>query len=90
MRFILYFLLLLPTTILAQQKVTLNFTDMDINLLINTISEVTKKTFIMDPRVKAKVTVVSNSPLDPDQVYEVFLSILSVHGFCGSAQRCGD
>lgn len=82
LRFLLYFLLLLlPTAIMAQQKVTLNFTDMDINLLINTISEVTKKTFIVDPRVKAKVTVVSNSPLDPDQVYEVFLSILSVHGF---------
>ncbi len=75
------FLSLLTAPLLAQQKVTLNFTDMDIQLLINTISEVTKKTFIVDPRVKAKVTVVSNSPLDSEEIYEVFLSILSVHGF---------
>ena len=53
----------------------------DINELINVVSEVTKKTFIVDPRVKANVTVVSNKPMDDKQVYEVFLSILSVHGF---------
>jgi len=63
------------------QMVTLNFKDMDINLLIDTVAEVTNKTFIVDPRVKANITVVSAKPMDSKQVYEVFLSILSVHGF---------
>ncbi|OUD13139.1 type II secretion system secretin GspD [Thioflexithrix psekupsensis] len=73
-------LLLLSSEAMAQ-KVTLNFKGMDINLLIDTVSEVTNKTFIVDPRVKATVTVVSSNPMDSEEVYEVFLSILSVHGF---------
>lgn len=63
------------------EEVTLNFQETDIQTLINVISEVTKKTFVVDPRVKAKVTVVSHQPMDSTQVYNVFLSILSVHGF---------
>jgi general secretion pathway protein D len=62
-------------------EVTLNFVKTDIHDLINIISEVTGKTFVVDPRVKGKVTVVSNESMDSNQVYEVFLSILSVHGF---------
>ncbi|BAP54886.1 general secretion pathway protein D [Thioploca ingrica] len=54
---------------------------MDINQLIDLISEVTHKTFIVDPRVKGEITVISNQPMNSDQVYEVFLSILGVHGF---------
>lgn len=65
----------------AKPLVTLNFKDMDINLLVETVSEVTKKTFIVDPRVKANVTVVSAKPMNSDEVYQVFLSILSVNGF---------
>jgi general secretion pathway protein D len=63
------------------EEVTLNFRDTDIKDIVNIISEVTGKTFVVDPRVKGKVTVVSNQPMDGEQVYEVFLSILSVHGF---------
>ncbi len=76
----IFIILLLPSFISASE-VMLNFRDTDINDLINVISEVTEKTFIVDPRVKGKVTVISNKPMDGDQVYEVFLSILSVHGF---------
>lgn len=63
------------------QQITLNFKDMDIQLLIDTVAEVTGKTFIVDPRVKGNVTVVSPQPMDRDEVYKTFLSILSVHGF---------
>ncbi|WP_157237593.1 type II secretion system secretin GspD [Beggiatoa alba] len=73
-------LILFPLSLAAQQ-VTLNFRDMDINVLIDTVAEITGKTFIVDPRVKANITVVSNSPMNSEQVYQVFLSILSVHGF---------
>jgi general secretion pathway protein D len=61
--------------------VTLNLKDADISALISTVAEVTDRNFIIDPRVKGKVTVVSTRPMDSDEVYQVFLSILKVHGF---------
>ena len=76
-----YILLLFLSAVVYAEDIMLNFQEMDIKALINVISEVTKKTFVVDPRVKGKVTVVSNEPMDSQQVYEVFLSILSVHGF---------
>ena len=63
------------------QTITLNLKDADINALIGTVAEVTGKNFIVDPRVKGKVTVISSRPMNSDEVYQVFLSILKVHGF---------
>ncbi|MFV1973146.1 MAG: type II secretion system secretin GspD [Thiohalobacterales bacterium] len=63
------------------QTVTLNLKDADISALISTVAEVTGRNFIIDPRVKGKVTVVSSRPMDSEEVYQVFLSILKVHGF---------
>jgi general secretion pathway protein D len=63
------------------QTVTLNLKDADINALIGTVAEVTGKNFIVDPRVKGKVTVISSRAMNADEVYQVFLSILKVHGF---------
>lgn len=62
-------------------EVTLNFRDMDINALIEAVSKVTGKNFIVDPRVKARVTVISAKPMTPAELYDVFLSILQVNGF---------
>ncbi|ANJ67429.1 type II secretion system protein GspD [Halothiobacillus diazotrophicus] len=64
-----------------QGEVTLNFRDMDINALIEAVSKVTGKNFIVDPRVKARVTVISAHPMSPQKLYDVFLSILQVNGF---------
>ena len=61
--------------------VTLNLKDADINALVASIAEITGKNFIVDPRVKGKVTVVSGRPLDEQEIYDIFLSILAVHGF---------
>ncbi|WP_353572154.1 type II secretion system secretin GspD [Candidatus Albibeggiatoa sp. nov. BB20] len=80
-RFIFLSLLLFAIPTLHAQNVTLNFKDTDIQQLVNIVSEVTQKTFIVDPRVKAKVNVISSHPMDEKQVYAVFLSILNVHGF---------
>jgi len=66
---------------LFAQTVTLNLKDADINALIGTVAEVTGKNFIVDPRVKGKVTVISSRAMNSDEVYQVFLSILKVHGF---------
>jgi general secretion pathway protein D len=65
----------------AGDDVTLNFSDADLVSVINSVSQITGKNFIIDPRVKGKINVVSSKPLNADEVYNVFLSILQVHGF---------
>lgn len=65
----------------AVEKVTLNFNDTDINAVIAAVSEMTGRNFVVDPRVKGKVTVISHQALKANEVYEVFLSVLKVHGF---------
>lgn len=74
------FLLLLSFSV-AANEITLNLKDADIRALISTVSKFTGKNFIVDPRIKAKVTVVSSNTMSKDEVYEVFLSVLQVHGF---------
>jgi len=78
---LLTILLCLPALSLAGKEITLNLKDADITTLINTVSQITGKNFVVDPRVKARVTVVSASPLAKDEIYDIFLSILEVHGF---------
>ena len=65
----------------AAESVTLNLKGADIAALIGTVSEITGKNFIVDPRVKGKITIISSRPLDKKEVYDVFLSVLEVHGF---------
>lgn len=65
----------------AAETSTLNFKGADIKAVISTIAEVTGKNFIVDPRVKGKVTLISNRAMDKGEVYQVFLSILEVHGY---------
>ncbi len=65
----------------ANQTYTLNFVDADINALINAVSRITGINFIIDPRVKGKVTIISNKEMPSEDVYQVFLSVLKVHGF---------
>lgn len=65
----------------ARADVTLNLKDADISTLIATVSEVTGKNFIVDARVKGKVTVISASPMSEAGLYETFLAILSVNGY---------
>lgn len=72
--------LLLAGQALAEQ-ITLNLNNADISALIKTVSEHTGKNFVIDPRVKGQVTVISAHPMQRDEFYEVFLSILEVHGF---------
>ncbi|HZP66148.1 MAG TPA: type II secretion system secretin GspD [Rudaea sp.] len=60
---------------------TLNLKDADIQALIYTVSEITGKNFIIGPNVQGKVTVVSSHPMKPDEIYDVFLSVLRVHGY---------
>jgi general secretion pathway protein D len=65
----------------AAQDVTLNLKDADISALIDAVAGITKKNFIVDPSVQGKVTVVSSTPMSDAEIFEVFQSILRVHGF---------
>ena len=75
-------LLALTTLVWAQQPAaTINWKDADIRQVVEAVSAVTGKNFILDPRVTGRVTLLSPTPLGPDALYEAFLSILQVHGY---------
>ena len=67
--------------VFAETGVTLNLKDADIRSLIETVAEATGRNFVVDPRVKAKVTVISARSMNREEVYQVFLSVLQVHGY---------
>ncbi|KJZ13253.1 general secretion pathway protein GspD [Marinomonas sp. S3726] len=58
-----------------------NLQQADIGIFIRQVAEMTDRSFIVDPRVKGKVTVISNASLDEDAVFRLFLSVLTVHGY---------
>ncbi len=85
-----FILLILSTPVAySEEKAKINLQDVDIRTLIETVSRISGKNFIIDPRVKGqKVTVITGKALSVDDLYETFLSILDVHGY--SAVTSGD
>lgn len=69
-------------------RITPNFKDADITQVIEAVSAATGKNIIIDPRVRAQVTMLSSTPMSPDAFYQAFLSLLQVHGFV--AQQAGN
>ena len=65
----------------AQQQVSANYREADIRMVAEQVQEVIGRPIIIDPRVRAQVTVLSNAPMSPDAFYRLFLSSLEVHGF---------
>jgi general secretion pathway protein D len=63
------------------QKITPHFKDAEIGEVIQAVAATTGKTIIPDIRVRAQVTMLSNTPMTPDQFYEAFLALLQVHQF---------
>ena len=61
--------------------VTLNFVNAEIEGVVKVISEITGRNFLVDPRVKGTISIVSAKPLSRAMVYEVFLSSLRLQGF---------
>src|SRR6202011_4329770 len=61
--------------------ITPNYKDAELGQIIQAVSEVTGKNFIIDPRVNAKVTMLSATPMSPAAFYEGFLSVLQVDGY---------
>lgn len=65
-----------------QATITPNFRDADLASIIDAVSQITGKTFLLDPRTRGvQVTILSSTPVSPDAFYQIFLSILAVHGF---------
>ena len=64
-----------------EQRHILNLSDVEIGALIEDVSLVTGYTFIVHPQVRGRVTVMSQTPLSTDEVFDVFLSTLKVHQF---------
>ena len=64
-----------------EQTWKINLKEAEIRAFITQVADITEKSFVIDPRVKGKVTVISHSSLSQDEVYELFLSVLHVHNF---------
>ena len=67
--------------LIAEDSFILNYEDVDIKKVTQDIAQFSKKTIILDPRVKGKVTIYSNADLNRDQVWNVYLRTLQVNGF---------
>ena len=64
-----------------QQFVSIDFNNVDINVFIKFMSELTGTNFVVDQRVKGKVTIISPSKISLTEAYKVFESVLEVHGY---------
>ena len=79
---LIFILFAFPTVpVYSQDSWRINLKNADIREFITQVSAITEKSFIIDPRVKGNVTVVSSTAMGKDAVYELFLSVLQVHGF---------
>jgi general secretion pathway protein D len=76
-------LALLAASVRAEdtRQITMNFKDAELEAVVQFISELTGKNFILDDKIKGKVTVISPAKLSPDEAYQVFQAILNVKGF---------
>ena len=69
------------------QDYTVNMKDTDIQEFIKFVADITGSTIVIDPSVKGKVKVISSKPVSKAELYDLFLSILDVHGY--TAVRSG-
>jgi general secretion pathway protein D len=74
-------LLLAGISSAQEQSWKINIKNADLKEFVAQVAAITGKTFVVDPRVKGNVTVISSTPMDQDAVYALFLSVLRVHNF---------
>ena len=77
--------LLIPPPVIGEskkpEKVTFNFVDVELPAITKFISDITKKNFIFDERVKGKITIIAPSKLSVDDAFSLFTSVLELKGF---------
>lgn len=87
-RFFASTLLALSVLAASAQAVTVNFKDADIQEVVKYVADTTGKTFIVDPAVKGRIKVISSKEMNQEELYNLFLAVLDVHGF--AAIESGD
>ena len=71
---LIYFLFLgSANNLISEETFILNYEDVDIKKVTQDIAQFSKKTIILDPRVKGRITIYSNASLDRNQVWDVYL-----------------
>ena len=85
-RLLFGFLLILsfPLSGAEKNEFSLNLNEVEMQVLIDTVADITGKNFIVDPHVAGKVSVVTAKPMRANQIYDIFLSILKVHGYAAA------
>ncbi len=71
----------LPAAPLRAGEMLFNFQDADIQAVVKTVSQITNRNFLLDPRVKGKITIISAKPVGKAAAYEIFISALKAQGF---------
>ena len=64
-----------------ERFISIDFNNVDISVFIKFISELTSRNFVVDQRVRGKVTIISPSKISVKEAYRVFESVLEVHGY---------
>ena len=64
-----------------EDRVTLNFVNVDLESLVKLVSEITNRSFILDPRAKGTINIISSGAVPRAQVYGIFLTALRLQGF---------
>ena len=70
-----------PEGAASSEPLLLNFRNVEIRQIIESVGELTGTNFLVDPRVRGKVTILANEPVPQSALYDVMLSILRMHGF---------
>ncbi len=70
-----------PAAPLRAGEMLFNFQDADIQAVVKTVSQITNRNFLLDPRVKGKITIISAKPVGKAAAYEIFISALKAQGF---------
>ncbi|MEX1058431.1 MAG: secretin N-terminal domain-containing protein, partial [Natronospirillum sp.] len=82
---VLCLLLSMLSSVALAQTWRINYQEADLKQFINQVASITGKTFVLDPRVRGQVTVLSDRELTADEVYDVFLAVLRMQGFTVSS-----
>jgi general secretion pathway protein D len=70
-----------PAPALRPGEMMFNFQEADIQAVVKTVSQITGKNFLLDPRVKGKLTIISTQPVSKKAIYQIFLASLKAQGY---------
>ena len=73
--------LFMASSLVVSEPLSLNFRDTNVRQIIESVGELTGRNFMVDPRVRGKVTIIANQPVPEEALYDVLLSILRMNGF---------